>query len=679
MNCLEVQKRLTGHALDEAAAVEGEAIDRHVSGCPACAGELEALRRTAGLLRAMEWPEAPASLTPERRSALELRAEAPFVPGRSRPHFGLMAAASVAAVGVAMALMSPSLMRARVATTRPASRAVAPSRIPSAEPAVVPDMSRPGKRDGRERQVQEAKDAPKLTKAQRGNLRALGYIQGGSVNGSVDEPRSAKEEVVVTASRAETMVLGYGGDVRPVPDGFLARDKASTRDMFFEHKGTNPFVSTQEDALSTFGLDVDTASYSVARNYLNRGALPPADAVRVEEFVNALPQDYAPPTREAFAIHLEGAPNPFHPGYHVLRIGLKAREVRLRDRKPAVLTFVIDVSGSMARENRLGLVKRSLRLLVDRLGERDRVGIVVYGTRGRILLDPAPASERREILGAIESLRPEGSTNLEEGLDLGYEMALRTLDPEATNRVVLCTDGVANNGVTDAETLLRRIHAQSEKRVFLTALGFGMGNYNDVLLQKLADQGDGQYAYIDDFAEAERFFLTNLTGILEVVARDAKAQAEFDPSRVESYRLLGYEKRDLADEDFRNDAADGGEVGAGHAVTVLYELKLTGRGGDLGEVHVRYQDPDSGSVREQRQDIERDRFQSRFHDASPSFRLTVVAARFAEHLRKSRSVRDERLEDVLDEAERVPRSLLGRAEAGELLDLMHRAARLSRD
>jgi Ca-activated chloride channel family protein len=697
MNCLEVQERLTEHALDEAQR-EAIAIERHVSGCPACAGELAALRRTAGLLRAMEWPEAPTSLTPERRERLESRAPTPVRPRRSWSRVGLMAAASLVAVSAAVAFLTPSLLRSRVAATRSASRAARAS-IRAADPAVVTEIPRLGKRDGREGQAQGTKDA--LTKAQRQNLQALGYITGDvPKKGTGDKKLHAKAVVDVVGSApvvdrsysmsssevAETgnsSISVTEGPKRPGDPGsrvkalYIGRpdlaSPGSARDMFFEHKGTNPFVFTREDSLSTFGLDVDTASYSVARNYLMRGELPPAEAVRVEEFVNALPQDYAPPTREAFAIHLEGAPNPFHRGYHLLRIGLKAREVRMRDRKPAVLTFVIDVSGSMGTENRLGLVKRSLRLLVDRLGERDRIGIVVYGTRGRILLDPTPASERREILGAIESLRPEGSTNLEEGLDLGYEMALQTLDPEATNRVVLCTDGVANNGITDAETLLRRIHAQSEKHVFLTALGFGMGNYNDALLQKLADQGDGQYAYIDDFAEAERFFLTNLTGVLEVVARDAKAQVEFDPGSVESYRLLGYEKRDVADEDFRDDAVDGGEVGAGHAVTVLYELKLTGRGGDLGVVHLRYQDPDSGSPREQREDIEGDLFRSRFYDASPSFRLSVVAARFAEHLRESRWVRGERLESVLEEAERLPRSFLVRAEAAELLDLMRRA------
>jgi Ca-activated chloride channel family protein len=328
-------------------------------------------------------------------------------------------------------------------------------------------------------------------------------------------------------------------------------------------------------------------------------------------------------------------------------------------------------------ENRLGLVKRSLRLLVNRLDERDRIGIVVYGTRGRVVLEPTPASDRETVLAAIGSLQPEGSTNLEEGLDLGYGMALRELNPEATNRVVLCTDGVANNGVTDAKTLLERIHARAAKRIYLTALGFGMGNYNDVLLQTLADQGDGQYAYLDDDREAERFFLRDLSGVLEVVARDAKAQVEFDPSVVSAYRLLGYEKRDVADQDFRNDDVDGGEIGAGHAVTVLYELKLRGDSGRLGTVNVRFLDPDTGAAQELSRAIEADDLRPTFEAASPSFRLAAVAARFAEHLRGSRWVKGERLADVRAVAERLPEDARRGASAADLLTLMRQADALS--
>jgi Ca-activated chloride channel family protein len=330
----------------------------------------------------------------------------------------------------------------------------------------------------------------------------------------------------------------------------------------------------------------------------------------------------------------------------------------------------------MAQENRLGLVKRSLRLLVNRLDDRDRIGIVVYGTRGRVVLDPTPATDRRTLLRAIDSLAPEGSTNLDEGLDLGYRLALETADPAANNRVILCTDGVANNGITDPDALLRRIHAQSEKRVFLTALGFGMGNYNDALLQRLADEGDGEYAYIDDDVEAERFFLRDLSGVLETVAREAKAQVSFDASAVASYRLLGYEKRAVADEDFRNDAVDGGEVGAGHTVTALYELRLHGLADHLGSVTVRYVDPETHAPAEEEAAIRGAHFRDDFDFATPGFRVTVLAARFAEHLRTSRWVAGEPLASVVERGEALPAATKGRPEVGELVDLMRRADRL---
>ena len=447
--------------------------------------------------------------------------------------------------------------------------------------------------------------------------------------------------------------------------------------MFFEHRGTNSFVATEKDALSTFGLDVDTASYTLTRNYLQRGMLPPPEAVRVEEFVNALPQDYPAVTGETFGIHLEAARSPFRDGLTLLRVGIRAKDVSHAGRKPAHLTFVVDVSGSMGMENRLGLVRRSLRLLVDRLDERDWIGLVVYGTNGRVVLRPTPASDRESILDAIEGLEPEGSTNLEEGLDLGYQMATASYDPTVTNRVVLCTDGVANNGVTDPRALLRRIKQQAEKGIDMIALGFGMGNYNDALLQKLADEGDGQYSYIDDYPEAKRFFLRDLTGVLETVARDARAQVEFDPRRVERYRLIGYEKRDIADEDFHNDAVDAGEVNAGQTVTVLYELSLLPGDGPLGTVRVRYLDPSSGTADEVQREIDAAGSQG-FEEASRPFQLTVLAARFAEHVRKSRWIpQSESLQDVLDLAGALPPATAGSSEAKGLVTLIRDAVRLS--
>ena len=347
-------------------------------------------------------------------------------------------------------------------------------------------------------------------------------------------------------------------------------------DVFFEDYGVNPFVDTEDDRFSTFAVDVDTASYTVMRRFIGDGYLPPDESVRVEEYVNYFEQDYAPPAegQGAFAIYLEGAPSRFGGERHYLvRVGLKGYEVPPEQRKDVVLTFVIDVSGSMNMENRLGAVKQALRLLVGQLRPSDKVGIVVYGSNARVVLDPTSAAEAEVILQAIDRLQAEGATNAEAGLIVGYRMASEAFDPEATNRVILCSDGVANVGNPGPDSILERIREYADQGIYLTTVGFGMGNYNDILMEQLADNGDGSYAYVDTVEEAERLFINDLTSTLMVIARDAKVQVEFNPAVVRSYRLIGYENRDVADEDFRDDTVDAGELGPGHSVTALYEIK----------------------------------------------------------------------------------------------------------
>jgi Ca-activated chloride channel family protein len=383
----------------------------------------------------------------------------------------------------------------------------------------------------------------------------------------------------------------------PFPHGGTANPNGEPASgMFFETYGVNPFVDTDEDRLSTFAIDVDTASYAVARKYLNGRHLPPKNAVRTEEFVNYFKYYYRSPVEYPFAIHFEGAPSKFgKQGVHkLLKIGIKGREIGVEERRDAVLTFVIDVSGSMNQGNRLGLVKQSLRLLVNQMGEGDRIGIVVYGTNARIIAKPLPMGYRQLLLNAIDGLRSEGSTNAEQGLTYGYEMARKFFRKGCINRIILCSDGVANTGATRAETILKRVKKFAGDGIYLSAVGFGMSNYNDVLMEKLADKGNGNYAYVDTLDEAKRVFVENLTSTLQVIAKDVKIQVDFNPDVVRSYRLLGYENRGVADRDFRNDKVDGGEVGPGHMVTALYELKMhSGAEGKIGIVHVRYKDPEN--------------------------------------------------------------------------------------
>ena len=318
--------------------------------------------------------------------------------------------------------------------------------------------------------------------------------------------------------------------------------------MTYEDHGVNPFVDPREDRVSTFALDVDTASYAIAQRYIEDGNRPDPASVRVEEWVNAFDQGYRAPGDDAFAISVDGGPTPFTgPDEVLVRVGLQAREVRDRQRQDASLTFVIDTSGSMEREGRLELVKDALRILVDELGPDDRVAVVTFGSDARLVLESTPADDRRAILRAIDRLQPDGSTNLEAGLRLGYEQARRSLTENGIDRVVVASDGVANVGLTDADGILRGIRDDAANGIELVSVGVGMGNYNDALLEQLADQGDGFYAYVNGIDDAKTLFRERLTSTLQTVALDAKAQVEFDPRAVEAYRLVGYEDRDVPD------------------------------------------------------------------------------------------------------------------------------------
>ncbi len=443
-------------------------------------------------------------------------------------------------------------------------------------------------------------------------------------------------------------------------------------DMFFKGTDTNPFIDTEDDHLSTFAMDVDTGSYSVTRRYLTDGYLPPPEAVRVEEFVNTFDYNYDRPTEDAFAIHIDGAPSKFGEGkrLQLLRIGLQGRVIPAENRKDALLTFVIDVSGSMEMENRLELVKKALTLLVDQLRPTDKVGIVVYGSRGRLALPHTGIGQRSEILAAINALRPGGSTNAEEGLRIGYDLAWKNLSVNHINRVILCSDGVANVGNTGPDAILKEIRTYVDKGITLSAVGFGMGNYNDVLMERLADTGNGNYAYVDTLSEAKRIFVENLTGTLQLIAKDAKIQVDFNPEVVSRFRLLGYENRRLDHEQFRDDTVDAGEVGAGHQVTALYEVKLhPDTTGKMATVSIRYADPDNHKVSEVSKDISVSQLHESFDTAPATFRLAAAVAEFAEILRESYWAK----EGSLDLVHQVVKEAFAKIDSDQVVELMYLA------
>ncbi len=447
---------------------------------------------------------------------------------------------------------------------------------------------------------------------------------------------------------------------------------------FFKRYGVNPFIDTEDDNLSTFAIDVDTASYTVARRFVQDGNLPHPDSVRVEEFINYFDQDYRPPEDDAFAIHIDGSPSPFGGDKHwLLRVGLQGKTVSQDARKDATLVFAIDISGSMAREDRLGLVKRSLRLLVDELRPTDEVGIVIYGDIGSALLEPTDGAEKRSILAAIDELQPGGSTYAEDGLRLAYEMAAKRVRPGRVTRVILLSDGVANVGNTGPDSILKQIRKHVDEGVTLTTVGFGMGNFNDVLMEQLANDGDGAYHYVDTLSQARRVFVEDLVGTLQNIAKDTKVQVDFNPDVVRSYRLLGYENRRVDDEDFRDDSVDAGEVGAGHSVTALYEVKLhDDADGALGTVYLRYEDPDTGEVSEVNREFQRGDLAPEFSEASPRFQMAAVVAEYAEILRESYWAQEGNLQNVVSEANRVRKLLPSEPDFEEFAALVSQAEQI---
>lgn len=413
--------------------------------------------------------------------------------------------------------------------------------------------------------------------------------------------------------------------------------------------GFNPYIESAADAFSTFGIDVDTASYTLTRQALNEGRLPDPEQVRTEEIVNAFDYDYAPPAgRDAFSIDARLAPSPFRPPLELLRVGIKGSLPGRDAKKAAVLTLVVDSSGSMDTPDRLGRIRTALAMLVEKLQPRDSVAIVAFSTEPRLLLDRTPGTNKKAMRAAIDALTASGSTQLEGGLKLGYEVAARGFVSGAANRVILLSDGVANLGAATAEAILKTVEQHRQQGIYITVLGFGSGNYDDAMLMNLADKGDGMYAFVDSDEEAKRLLVDQWEQTLHVIAKDVKIQVEFNPDRVQRWRQIGYEKRHLKREDFRNDAIDAGEVGSGQSVTALYDIELRSgnipvpeighrnvSGTPIATVRVRYKDPDTGRVTELEQRVTEINRTCDFSLTPARFRVAACAAEFAELLRVS--------------------------------------------
>ncbi|WP_437814722.1 vWA domain-containing protein [Sorangium sp. So ce1078] len=444
--------------------------------------------------------------------------------------------------------------------------------------------------------------------------------------------------------------------------------------------GVNPVEDPVKDRLSTFAIDVDTASYAIARRKILDGALPPYQAVRAEEFLNYFDYGYASPTTGPFAVHLAAAPSPFTVGHHLVRVAVQGKRVPVKERTPVHLVYLVDTSGSMHAPDRIELAKKSLKLLTESLKPGDTVALCTYAGSVREVLAPTGIESKGKILAAIADLTAGGSTAMASGIDLAYSLAERTLVKGHINRVVVLSDGDANVGPTSHDEILKTIKRARDKGITLSTVGFGQGNYKDLMMEQLANQGDGNYSYIDSEAQARRVFSDQVGGMLQVIARDVKIQVEFDPSFVKSYRLIGYENRNVADRDFRNDKVDAGEIGAGHSVTAIYDVELKasaprGEGAAPVVVRLRHKAPLGSDVAEETLVKMAPGAIAPTFDAAPAdLRFASAVAGFSEILRHSPHARSWRLSDV----EKIARAAASsKGDQQEFIGIVRRAGALA--
>lgn len=456
----------------------------------------------------------------------------------------------------------------------------------------------------------------------------------------------------------------------------------------FEQHGFNPFVDASKDRLSTFSIDVDTASYSFARRKLaHENVLPPPASVRAEEFLNSFDYEYASPAssdRVPFNVHYAAAPSPFAAGHHLVRVGVQAKRIAPEERQPVHLVYLVDTSGSMSSPDRLPLAQKSLALLTETLKPGDTVALCTYAGDTRVVLEPTSIDQKSKILAGIAHLTSGGGTAMGSGIELAYALASKTLVKGHRNHVVVLSDGDANIGRTSQQDLLASIARYKDQGITLSTVGFGSGNYKDAMMEQLADKGDGNYTYIDGEPEARKVFSEQVDGLLQVVARDVKIQVEIDPKLIARYRLIGYENRDIADKDFRNDKVDAGEVGAGHSVTALYDVELvspkTVPTASALTLRLRYKPAKnalhggSDEASEAAFAMPATAFVRSFDDAPSSLRFATAVSAFAETLRKSPHAAEYKIEDI----ERIAaKAAQGRKERIELVNLVQAAAKLA--
>ncbi|HRD65221.1 MAG TPA: VWA domain-containing protein [Candidatus Competibacter sp.] len=462
------------------------------------------------------------------------------------------------------------------------------------------------------------------------------------------------EAKLATGAAAPAGLAGHSQEL----DALRAPSQPTDRENYAQIE-ENPVKRTAEQPVSTFSIDVDTGSYANVRRFLNSGRLPPRDAVRVEELINYFDYDYPLPDgrQPPFRVSTELAPAPWNPKTLLMAIGIKGYELPKTKLPPANLVFLIDVSGSMEAPDKLDLLKPALKLLARQLRPEDKVAIAVYAGAAGVVLEPTSGGQQAKIEAALARLSAGGSTNGGAGIQLAYNLAREGFVKDGVNRVIVATDGDFNVGTVNFEALKNLVESQRKSGIALTTLGFGTGNYNDRLMEQLADAGNGNYAYIDTLQEANKVLVEQMSATLLTIAKDVKIQIEFNPALVEEYRLIGYENRVLRREDFNNDAVDAGDIGAGHTVTALYEIALKGSGGSLTEplrygqpatadsaargdeiafLRLRYKQPNGDVSQLQEWPIRRDQVVKDWKETSERFRFAAAVAGFGQLLRGGR-------------------------------------------
>jgi len=449
--------------------------------------------------------------------------------------------------------------------------------------------------------------------------------------------------------------------------------------QIFRDYGVNPTINTNAETVSTFAMDVDTVSYQIARENLNSNRLPNTASIRVEEFVNHFDYNYQI-SNDDFSISAEIVPSPYRPGFHVLHIGVKAKNIPEKERLPANLVLVADVSGSMSTQNKMELQKKAFITLVSQLKSDDKVAIIAYENDAIEILKPTSAKHKSKIYRAIKRLNSGGGTNAASGIRKGYALAEQMAYPGYINRVILTSDGLANIGQVEPKQILQEIGNYRKNNIFLTTVGVGQGMFNDYLLEQLANQGNGQYLYFSNDDDIQSAFVDGLTTQLQTVAKDAKVQISFDPEVVSHYRQLGYENRALKSEDFLNADKDGGELGANHQVTVLYEVKLKLKRNDIkkdvGKLSISYKKPQGSAVFFIEKSIPASIVRERTVSQSPDTTVALASAAFAEKLRQSYWSRLYTYEDIIFELKALPRSKRNQEKVSEFMQLISQATRL---